>query len=485
MQEPSHKTSASDSLQADVSSTAWRKYLFPLAVGAIVWFIPIPDGVAPRAWHLLAIFVATIVGIIVRPLPMGAVAMLGIVTTVLTGTLNIQDALSGFGNRVIWLIVTAFFISRGFIVTGLGQRIAFRFIALLGRKSLGLAYGFVATDLVLSPAIPSNTARGGGILFPILRSTARAYGSEPESESARKIGSFLMLTCFQADVVTSALFLTSMAANPLAAELAGGLGVELTWGTWALASSLPGLLSLLIIPFMLYKLYPPDITETPEAALEARDKLSAMGPMQKNEWIMLATFFLLLVLWIFGPRLNLHSTSAALAGLGVLLLTRVLSWDDILRERGAWNTLVWFAALVMMASFLTKLGLIPWFSDTVKSMVSGIDWVWAFAVLSLVYFYSHYFLASNTAHVSSMYVPFLAVAIAVGTPGVLAALVLGFFSSLFSSMTHYGTGPAPVFFGSGYVEMTVWWRLGFLTSVVNIFIWLGIGGLWWKILGLW
>ena len=175
-------------------------------------------------------------------------------------------------------------------MTGLGQRIAFRFIALLGRKSLGLAYGFVATDLVLSPAIPSNTARGGGILFPLLRSTARAYGSEPESESARKIGSFLMLTCFQADVVTSALFLTSMAANPLAAELAGGLGVELTFGTWALASSLPGLLSLLIIPFMLYKLYPPDITETPEAASEARDKLSAMGPMQKNEWIMMATF---------------------------------------------------------------------------------------------------------------------------------------------------------------------------------------------------
>jgi DASS family divalent anion:Na+ symporter len=121
----------------------------------------------------------------------------------------------------------------------------------------------------------------------------------------------------------------------------------------------------------------------------------------------------------------------------------------------------------------------------VKGLVAGTDWVWAFVILSLVYFYSHYFFASNTAHVSSMYLPFLAVAIALGTPVVLAALVLGFSSNLFSSMTHYGTGPAPVFFGSGYVELNTWWRLGFMISVVNIIVWVGIGGVWWKILGLW
>lgn len=465
--------------------TYGRRWFFTIAIGLAIWFFPAPVGIKVEAWHLLAIFVSTIVGIIVQPLSMGAVAMIGIIATVLTQTLSITEALSGFGNRVIWLIVTAFFISRGFMKTGLGARIAYLSIAWLGKKSLGLAYGFVATDLVLSPAIPSNTARGGGILYPILRSTAATYGSEPGGETSRRIGAFLMYTSFQGLNITSAMFLTSMAANPLAVELAGNLGITLTWGTWAGAAVVPGLLSLLLIPYMIYKLYPPEIKETPDAVRMAKMKLEKMGKMAGSEWIMLVTFLLLLFLWIFGTYISLHSTSAALAGLGILLVTKVLTWDDVLEDHSAWNTLVWFAAVVMMSSYLNELGLIPWFSETVKNIVPGTSWVLAFLVLILIYFYSHYFFASNTAHVNSMYMPFLAVAVAVGTPAVLAALVLAFFSNLFSSMTHYGTGPAPVFYGAGYVDMNTWWKLGFLISLVNIVIWVGIGGLWWKVLGLW
>jgi DASS family divalent anion:Na+ symporter len=217
----------------------------------------------------------------------------------------------------------------------------------------------------------------------------------------------------------------------------------------------------------------------------ARDKLAEMGDMKPAEWVMLITFVLLLVLWIFGDNLGIHSTTAALVGLGILLLSGALTWNDILQEKGAWETLMWFAALVMMASYLNDLGLIRWFAETVGLAVQDTPWLKAFIMLSLIYFYSHYFFASNTAHVSAMYAPFLAVAIAVGTPAMLAALVLAFFSSLFSSMTHYGTGPAPVLFGAGYVSMGAWWTLGALISVVNIIIWLGIGGFWWKLLGIW
>ena len=454
-------------------------------VGLVIWFIPNPDGVDLRAWHLLAIFVATIVGIIARPLPMGAVAMLGITAAVLTGTLSVEEALSGFGNRVIWLIVIAFFISRGFIKTGLGARIAYLFMAALGRKSLGLAYGLVATDLVLAPAIPSNTARAGGVVFPILRSVAKAYGSEPDDGTARRIGAFLVQTSFQGTIITSAMFLTAMAANPLAQKLARDAGVEITWTSWALAAFVPGLISLLVVPWIIYKLYPPEIKETPAAAQMAKDKLAAMGKTTQHERIMLAIFILLLTLWIFGRQLGIHSTTAALAGLSLLLVSGVLKWSDILNEREAWNVLVWLAALVMMATYLNELGLIPWVGANMGKAVGGIGWKAAFVILSLVYFYSHYLFASNTAHVSSMYPPFLAAAIAVGTPPVLAALVLAFFSNLFSSMTHYGTGPAPVLFGSGYVGMGAWWGLGGLISVVNIVIWMGIGGLWWKAIGLW
>ena len=439
-----------------------------------------------KGLHLFAIFVTTIAGIILKALPMGAVAMIGIAVTALSGTLSIADSMSGFSDVVIWLIVLAFFISRGFIKTGLGARIAYSFMALLGKRTLGLSYGLAATDLVLAPAIPSNTARGGGIIMPVMASLARAYGSLPGDASAKRMGAFLTLTAYQVNCITSAMFLTAMAANPLAQKLAGDLKVTLTWGGWALAALVPGMVALIVVPFLLYKLMRPEITETPEAVEMAKGKLTDLGPIKRQEWMMLGVFVMLLVLWIFAKQLgDINATTSALAGLAVLLLTGVLNWDDIKAETGAWDTLVWFAALVMMASFLNKLGMVPWFSKTMGGMVAGKGWIAAFLVLALVYFYSHYFFASNTAHVASMYAAFLGVSIAAGAPPVLAALVLAFFSNLFAGMTHYGTGPAPVLFGTGYVELGPWWRMGLLISVVNIIIWVGVGGLWWKVLGLW
>jgi divalent anion:Na+ symporter, DASS family len=436
--------------------------------------------------HLLAIFITTIVGIVLKPLPMGAVAMLGIALTALSGTLPITDALSGFSDTVIWLIVLAFFISRGFIKTGLGARIAYKFMALLGRRTLGLSYGLAATDLVLAPAIPSNTARAGGIIMPIMASLARAYGSKPGDGTERKMGGFLTITAYQVNIITSAMFLTAMAANPLAQKLAGDLKINITWGGWALAAIVPGLLSLILVPWVIYKLYPPEVKETPGAVDLAKRKLAELGPVAAKEWMMLGVFAMLLVLWIFAKQLgDMNATTAALIGLGALLTLGVIGWDDVKAETGAWDTLVWFAALVMMAGFLNKLGMIPWFSKSVGGMMAGHGWLFAFLVLSLTYFYSHYFFASNTAHVASMYAAFLGVAVALGAPPVLAALVLAFFSNLFASMTHYGCGPAPVLFGTGYVEIGTWWRMGLLISVINIVIWVGVGGLWWKVLGLW
>ncbi len=460
-------------------------FALPVLVGLVIWFIPAPDGVEVQAWHLLAIFIATIVGIIAKPLPMGAIAVIGITVTALTGTLTIDQSLSGFGNKTIWLIVMAFFVARGFIKTGLGSRIGYMFMRLLGKKTLGLSYGLILTDMILAPAIPSNTARGGGIIYPILRSVAEAYGSRPEDGTSRKLGAFLIKTSFQTLIISSTMFLTAMAANPLSAKFAAEQGVEISWGLWALAASVPGLVSLIVIPLLLYKIYPPEIKETPQAVQMAKDKLAEMGKITTHELIMLGTFFLLIVLWIFGGSIGVHSTTAALIGLAVLLISTVLNWQDVLNEKGAWDTLVWFAALLMMASNLNSLGLIPWFGEMMGEMVGGTSWGVAFIILALAYFYSHYLFASNTAHISAMYAAFLAVAIGVGAPPMLAALVLAFFGNLMSSMTHYGTGPAPVFFGSGYVEMGTWWKLGFLISVINIVIWLGIGGLWWKVLGLW
>ena len=470
-----------------IDQIRWARFVGTVLVGIVLWVTPPPDGIDVRAWHLLAIFVATIVGVVTSPFPMGAVAIFGIAATSLTGTLTIEESVSGFGERVMWLIVIAFFISRGFIKTGLGSRIAYLFMATVGHTSLGLAYSLVAADLVLAPAMPSNTARAGGVLFPIVRSIALSYDSRATDGTARKIGAFLMKTSYQGTVISSAMFLTAMAANPIAARLASDVGVSITWGSWALAASVPGLVSLLVVPWVLYRTYPPQIRKTPGARQYARDRLLEMGPLKPSERTMLVTFLLLLFLWIFGAPLGLDGTgtTAAFVGLAVLLLSGTLTWDDVLRETGAWNTFIWIATLVMMATYLNELGLVGWFASTVGSAVAGLSWVPAFLILSLVYFYSHYFFASNTAHVVAMYAAFVVTAIAVGTPPMLAALVFSFFSNLFAGITHYGTGPAPVFFGSGYVEMGAWWRLGALLSVVNILVWLGVGGLWWRVIGVW
>ena len=454
-----------------------------VCVGLAIWALPRPDAVDPRAWRLLAIFVATVVGIIAKPLPMGAMAVVGIAAALATRTLTIGEALSGFASGTVWLVVAAFFLAAGFIKTGLGARIAYVLVSLFGRTTLGLGYSLVATDLLLAPTIPSNTARAGGVIFPILQSlTKTLVGTDPVA--GRHTRAFLTLTAYNGTIITSAMFLTAMVANPLSAQFAASQGITITWSLWALAAVVPGAVSLIVIPLVIYSLCPKG-AQTPGAPAAARAALAEMGPVGRREQLMATISIILLAAWIFGSTIDLGTTAAALIAIAALLLTGVLSWDDISHHAEAWNTFVWFAVLVMMATYLGEFGLIVWFTEQVGSVFGGIGWVPGFLGLILVYFYSHYFFASNTAHVTAMYAPFLAVALALGAPPLLAALVLGFFSNLFASLTHYGTAPAPILFGGGHVTLGTWWRVGAIVSVVNIAIWLGIGGAWWRLLGLW
>lgn len=392
------------------------------------------------------------------------------------------DAFSGFSNEIVWLVVFAFFISRGFISTGLGSRVAYKIMSVFGKNSLGLGYGLVLTDLVLAPTIPSVTARVGGVVYPILKSVADIFTGKSEDP---KMGAFLTQATFQGSMITSAMFLTSMAGNPLIAELARSHGIEITWTSWAIAAAVPGLLSLIAVPYVLFLLAPPTMRQTPHAREMAAEKLHHLGPMKPKEWVMLGCFFLLIVLWVAGPYIGVKATIAAMIGLAVLLLTGIIQWKEVLEEQGAWDTFIWFATLITLASYLNKLGFTTWFSEYVVRQVGGLEWTAGFLIVSLIYFYSHYFFASCVAHIGAMYAPLLIVSIALGTPPELAALTLGFFSSLMGTLTHYGSGQAPILFGTGYLTTGQWWKMGFVSSLVNIGIWLIFGGLWWKVLGLW
>ncbi|KAL3647565.1 dityrosine synthesis enzyme [Castilleja foliolosa] len=467
---------------------AMKPLIASLATGIIIWFIPAPDGVSRVAWQLLSIFLATIVGIITQPLPLGAVALMGLGACVLTKTLTFAAAFSAFGDPIPWLIALAFFFARGFIKTGLGNRIAYQFVSLFGSSSLGLGYSLVFSEALLAPAIPSVSARAGGIFLPLVKSLCVACGSNVGDGTEHKLGSWLMLTCFQTSVISSSMFLTAMAANPLAANLtASTINMQLGWMDWAKAAIVPGLVSLIVVPFLLYIIYPPSVKTSPDAPKLAKEKLEKMGPMSKNEIIMAVTLFLTVGLWIFGSVLSVDAVTAAILGLSVLLISGVVTWKECLAESVAWDTLTWFAALIAMAGYLNKYGLISWFSQSVVQFVGGLglSWQLSFGILVLLYFYSHYFFASGAAHIGAMFTAFLSVASALGTPPYLAACVLSFLSNLMGGITHYGIGSAPVFYGAGYVPLAKWWGYGFVISVVNLVIWLGVGGIWWKAIGLW
>ncbi len=478
------------SAEAETSRRTWVPYLWkagiPILVGVVVYFLPVPDGVEPTGMRMLGVFLGTILALILQPLPTASIALIGMAVAMLTGAQTAAKALAGFSNTTVWLIVAAFFIAEGFLITGLGRRIALLFVTRLGKSTLGLSYGMALTDLVLAPATPSNTARCGGVVFPVVASLSRLEDSHPEPEESRKrLGAFLTLTALQVNAVTSAMFLTAMAGNPVAQEAANKLGVEISWGRWALAAIVPGIVSLIAVPWVMSKIYPPTLKSTPGAPAEAREQLRRAGPMSRKEWIMAGTFLLLLVLWCLGDMLDIDATTAAFTGIAILLVTGVLTWKNLADNGSAWSTLIFFGVLVGMAGELNALGVIEWVGNSVAGSVDSLPWLAAFAILTLVYFYSHYLFASNTAHIVAMYAVFVGAAIATGAPPLFAALVFGFIGNLFGGLAHYSSGPAGVVYGSGYVKAPELFRIGFAISIVNIAIWTVIGGGWMKLIGIW
>ena len=348
----------------------------------------------------------------------------------------------------------------------------------------------------MAPVTPSNTARGGGIIHPIMRAIAGSYGSDPEKGTQGRMGRYLALTNYHANPITSAMFITATAPNPLVVKLIAdvtGAQIQLSWGTWALAMLLPGLVALAVMPLIVYMLYPPEIKSTPNAAQFARERLREMGPITRGELIMLGVFGVLLLLWagipawIFGPAAAVDPTTTAFIGLSLCLVTGVLTWDDVINEKSAWDTIVWFGALVMMATFLNKLGLITWFAKSIETGIGhmGLSWVTASALLMLTYLYAHYMFASTTAHITAMFAAFYGAGLALGAPPLPFALMMAAASNIMMTLTHYATGTSPVIFGSGYTTLGEWWKTGFIMSLALLAIWLVVGGVWWKVLGYW
>ena len=473
---------------------SWRA-LAPIAVTAVLALCPAPEGLAQHAWYFFAIFAGVIVALMVEPLPGGAIGIIGVTLVAVlapwvlyapaelakpgfkAANASLNWALSGFANSTVWLIFAAFMIALGYEKTGLGRRIALVLVKLMGKRTLTLGYAIVAADTLLAPFTPSNTARSGGTIYPVIRNLPGLYDSKPDDPSARRIGSYLMWVAIAGTCVTSSMFVTAMAPNLLAVELVKKTAkIDISWMQWFMAFLPVGIALLILVPLLTYWIYPPEVKESSEVPQWAAKELDTLGKTSGREILLALLVMVALALWIFGGEF-INATTAALAVISLMLLTKVYSWDDMISNKAAWNTLVWFATLVALADGLAKVGFVKWFADTVGAHMGGFSPGIAMIVLILVYFFTHYLFASVTAHTTAMLPVVLAVGSAIPGMNMLQfALSLGLTLGLMGILTPYATGPSPVYYGSGYLPAADYWKLGAIFGVlfIAVFVLLGL-----------
>ena len=446
-----------------------------VAVG--LWFVPPPDGLTVDAWRLFGIFGTTIASVVVNAFPILTASVLAVAATVLTGLLSPEKAYAGFANGTILLIVLAFLVARSVVKCGLGTRIGHLMVSLFGRSALGLSYSIFLVDGLIAPAFPSNTARSG-VIFPMAFSLAAAAGATPENEGRRRLGSFLMFSGIVSLSLSSALWLTAMAANPLGTEMSRAFGVEIGFGSWLVAASLPTLAGIVLMPLLLRRLIGPEVDATPEAPAAARQALRALGPLQRDEKIVLASFVGMVVLWGSAATLGLDSTAIAFLGFGVLLASGVLTLGDIAKEGDVLATFIWFAVLFTLSNQLNELGFMGYLGQRLAGSLGGLSPLAAAVVLIVAYILLHYMFVSQTAHLLALFGVFLDVGVKLGVPATPLAFQLLFATNYFSAITPQGSSANLLFASSGLLSQRDMYRLGGFSTAFCMVLYLVVGTPW-------
>ena len=467
------------------------KYFFWLSIFLLAMtsaFLDPPLNFSNDDWHFLSMFMICIYAIICRVYPMGMVVTITWLYSILSGLIKPDLAFTGFHEKIVWLVVCAFFISRGVIKTGLGKRIALYFVRFFGSNSIGLGYSIVCSELLLAPCIPSITARGGGVILPVVHSICESMDSFPNSKSRDRLGTYLTMVGMHANTITSAIFLTGMAANSVIIDRMPEQmknQINVSYINWFYAMFFPCLILILLCPLLLWILSPPRLKKTLDAPKIAEKQLKELGLMKYPEYMMVGIFVCIIICWI-KPFLILnvfpmmeYEVFPALLGLVLMLLTQIIEWDDVVKESGAWKTLIWFSILFLFSSQLNERKIMLALTDSLDGLVTLSGYM-KLVFFSALYFYSHYFFASNLAHI----IAFCSVVMNLNyqLPYYIVFWTFAGLSSLFGSMTHYASGPAPLYYTIGYVPFRKWWYIGAIMSTFYFMFWLTVANRWWYFL---
>ncbi len=470
------------------------KLLAPIVIGLGVFFLPTPEGLSLNAWIYASIFAALLVGLILEPIPPALIGVIAITvavlfkvgpagsgaeTAVISGGKALKWGISGYSNPVVWLIFIAFMIGLGYQKSGFGKRIALFLVSKIGKSTLGLGYAISISDGILAPFVPSNAARSGGILLPIITSIPPMFGSTPEKD-ARKIGSYLAWTALAATCVTSSVFLTGQAPNPLAASLAAKAGAPvLGWTGWFLAFLPVGIILFLLTPLLVYFIYPPEIKKSEKIAQWAKEEYKGLGKITKSELAMLFISLFALVFWAGGKYFGIHSTTTAFMVVILMIGLGVITWKDFLGNSAAFNVLIWFGTLVTMAGGLKNVGFLSWLNGMTGAYIKTLDTSIVVIVLLVVFSLLRYFFASGTAYTTAVVTIFAVLVQSI--PGIdpsKTMLILLLPMGLMGVLTPYATGHSPAWFGSGYVKSADFWRLGLIFGVIYLATFIVIGIPW-------
>lgn len=450
--------------------------LIPIGITVSFLLLPIPKELTHETWCFLGIFLVVISGLILEPIPSALIGLIGVFSIAMLGLMgktpdeNIQWALSGFSNSIVWLIVTICMFAVGYQKTGLGKRLSLFLIKYLGKSSLGLGYTIAFADLILTPVIPSNTARSGGIIYPIVINIPTLCNSSP-TYKRRKIGAYITWVSISTTCISSAIFLMVLTPYMLMISSASNtMDITISLDAWLHVSLFLLFPLFLLTPFLVYVIYPPERKNVPEASYWALNELQKIGKISFKEIIMGVFTLLIVCVWFFAKRFDISIISILTLILGMMIVMRIISWDDIIGNKSLWNIYIWFATLITLASGFQTKEIIQWLVNHVEVFLITLSPQMVMILLLIVFFVLHYFFASLIAHISLLFSPFLLIASKFVTSDQLNMFIIFLCSSigLMGILTPYSMGPSAIWYAKGYVTPKEWWCLGALFGLIFI-----------------
>jgi L-tartrate/succinate antiporter len=162
-----------------------------------------------------------------------------------------------------------------------------------------------------------------------------------------------------------------------------------------------------------------------------------------------------------------------------MLITRVVTWADIVADKRAWTTFAWLGALIALCDGLNSVGFIKWFADGIAAHMKGFSPLLAMIMLLVVFFVAHYLFASVDAYTTALLPVILLTGASIpGIPVKEFALLLCLELGIMGIITPFADAASPIYANSGYLPSRDYWRLGTIFGAIFLILFLAIGVPW-------